>query len=417
MIFAILFTYIISLMVNFKKAILLWAPFRLFLLPGLLLLPEIRLYDVMSIVSLIFYLFKGSLKKDLSCFPLKRCFILMVLSGLVLFCRDGVHVKSMIFQLSLPADIFILFTMIKDEVDIKLLFRSLSVFVVLMFGDALLQLLFDINPLSDFIDNYTSDTFYIADDSIYKELRGVRIRSFFPHSIGFGNVCSILAFVYFVIAKKYDYDLVYIIIIGILLFSVALSGSRTPLLGLFLFALGLLLDRGVASKGKFVFVGTLVCVGFFYWDTITHIMMSLIDSNQNDMHGSSFEMRMEQLEGCFMVISSNIWFGIGLDFNLLDWNWILQGNESVWFDILCQRGIFGCICYSFIFIDVFFKSKGNKNSNLLSYLVLGYFIEQSSTYNAGLNEYIYFLAFIIIFKLGVFDKNRALRPHYRRVVA
>lgn len=400
MLFLILLIYIFALSLNFNKAIIIWAPIRLFLIPGLLLLPEIQLYDVMSIVSFFFYARKKNLSQELRKFPLKRCFVLMILSGAILLCRDGIHIKSLVFQLSLPIDVFILYSVIKGERDMKTLYRSLSIFVVVMFADALLQLLLDVNPLSDFIDNNTSDTFYIADDSIYKELRGVRIRSFFPHSIGFGNVCSILAFVYCIIWMKYnEYKKAYLYL-GILVASVILSGSRTPLLGMCFFVLGILLDRRVLSQKMMFFVLIGLSLLYFYGDMIMHMIVSMFNNDLDDMKGSSFEMRIEQLEGCFTVISSNIWFGIGLDFNLLDWNWLLKGNESVWFDILCQRGLFGCFCYVFIFVDVIIKSKNNCNQKLLLFLALGYFVEQSSTYNAGLNEYIYFLAFIVIYKLG-----------------
>ena len=94
-------------------------------------------------------------------------------------------------------------------------------------------------------------------------------------------------------------------------------------------------------------IGVLILFSGLFYD----IAISIIDSDNSQVGGSSSDLREVQLEICLQYFSQNPIWGNGRNYI---WEYVkpyhpmLMGAESVWFPTMVDYGLVGCINYLFI---------------------------------------------------------------------
>ena len=127
---------------------------------------------------------------------------------------------------------------------------------------------------------------------------------------------------------------------------------------------------------------------------------SLSSDSTTDMGGaSSFDMRLMQLEYSVYYWMQNFWFGNGHSFDMFQGGRSsIFGAESVWFPIMMREGLIGIICYAYVYIDAFFKSRKAPYTLICLFLMLGWFIIDSATNLPGLNILLPLYFYVIYYK-------------------
>ena len=402
------------LLINFKRGMLLLAPLKIVVLNSVSI-SGISINAIITFIAACCFLnYRNKLIRK-GKFPLTLPFVLMVVLNFIGMFQDEFYLKLTFFYLfDTYTFTYLLFLCIESYNDIILIIKSLSVAIGIVLINALVEMLSgqSINVLSDFIQNNSYEGLYFSTDDYEALGRGVRIRSGYSHSIVFGDICALFLylylFLYITIGKKTKY-IVYILTLA---FGILISSSRTPILGLLAFIIPIFRTGNIISKQGLVLISIMLLGFYFTHDYIYEVIDSLFNQNTvSKIQGSSMELRLEQLEGCFMVISNNLLFGLGRTFNLDDWSWLLAGNESIWFELLCYHGIIGCVVYVLIYYKIIKNSLYNKYFVFILFLSIGWLLMCTASNLSNMDSYPLFLAFIIIYKLGKYQNIQSLAPH------
>jgi len=184
-----------------------------------------------------------------------------------------------------------------------------------------------------------------------------RTNSIFSYFTTFGTFCMFTSFFFFCL--KYVYGIKKIWKVNTTFLSLALflfgftTGSRAVILALFILIIICMRSRYFnqkISKAKiflilFLTSPILIPVTYQMVDSIVH------SDTTEYAQGSSTEMRQEQLDACLEYLGQSPVWGNG---RLYMWNYVkpthpeLLGAESVWFQLIVDFGIMGCVGYLFI---------------------------------------------------------------------
>lgn len=157
-----------------------------------------------------------------------------------------------------------------------------------------------------------------------------------------------------------------ITLLSMVLVGVLFCGSRSVLYAVITAYLFYCLVRR-----KFKIALIIVCTSFFLAGVIYYILPGYADYvlsiGTNEAKGSSIEVRLEQIKGCFDEISSNILLGNGYGWTgwyrtVVGRHPIMLSFESILIQIICNNGILGVIIWCVFFIR-YFQSVGNNFSS------------------------------------------------------
>lgn len=186
-----------------------------------------------------------------------------------------------------------------------------------------------------------------------------RISSVFSHPMAYGlNLGLFFIFSLYYLKDKPKYLLPVLLCIFV---AILVSGIRTPLGALAITSLFIML---YLRKFKYFIYGTIaflivICSTTLISPETGEYMMSIINSDDTETKGSNVTMRLEQLEGCFDIVKSNILTGKGYGWH--KWYNGLYGThpkvlwfESIIFSILVNTGIAGFIIWGY-FVRGYYK--------------------------------------------------------------
>lgn len=97
---------------------------------------------------------------------------------------------------------------------------------------------------------------------------------------------------------------------------------------------------------------------------------------KNDIHGSSFSMRVEQVLYPFVLVADNFLFGKGFGWHTYylsehELHPVLQGFESIITVAISDGGFCGLILWSYLFyISYKYSSLKDKKKNIIRFLLL-----------------------------------------------
>lgn len=404
------FIILVGLICDFKKTILIFAPFKFLFINSVLLFGNVSFENAISLIIFIVFFFKYKQCCKLSRYPLKYSLILLVLSeSLAAIIGEPNYISIPLKFCRLYGFCLVFFYLLETKEDIKIVLESLSIFVIILVGNGLVELILDMNPIGDILASELRDDAFFIDRTDYGS-RGMRVHSFLPHSICFGNVCAIFLFLYCFIKthEMENSDKLYFIIL-LLILGIIMANSRTPLLALMLYAIPFLFNKKML-KYRLLLIMVVIIAGPFIIDKMYNMLDSMFNPDtRQDVGGSSMEMRLEQLEMSFFLIKDKLLLGNGFSFDFTIFS-EMRGAESIWFNLLMYQGIFGCVAYIFMFIESIKRALKTEVAKFLIFLCLGYLLQQSATYNAGLDDFLYYFVYLLIFRYStitnIYKPNR-----------
>lgn len=382
---------------DFKKTFLIYAPFKFLFTSGVLLYGSISFDNAISLLAVALFLInrKKYITQNLKpSWPLLFSFVLLVISESISALLDSYNFISIPLKICRNYGFaLILYYIIQTKDDFRLLVKSLMLFVCLLVFNCFLEGLGH-NIIGDIMqDNMMDKAFFV--DTIDYGSRGFRLHSFLPHSICFGDVCAIFAAVFFFLysknyQKKQCRNCIILLVVGIIL-----SNSRTPLFALFLYIFPVLYKYLNTKKKMFLYLIVLLGI-YLTGDKILHTIEGMFVEGSQYETGSSLTMRLEQLEATMDIAKNTLWFGLGFNYDLSMYVKELRGAESVWFNYLIYGGLFAVIAEVTMFIQAVCKTKIFASYKNILWLAIGYFFQQSSTFNSGLNDFLFYFSLIII---------------------
>lgn len=263
---------------------------------------------------------------------------------------------------------YLSFLCFKDEEDWKKISKVLFFSMIVMCIYGFFNHLVSFNHYNDLICSFTKE----IDVANRFQLSSVRPRvsSFTSNAIYYGFLVALvfIVFLYNYIKKpeKLISTKYFIPIAFLLLISLYLANSRTPYM-IFLVGIVCLLLLSTNLKGKFkyiiiIFMAGLVAVNFSASKDRLEQLADIFSSDQQ-VGGSSIEMRMDQLSGALEFFDHNIYIGNGfyyifetigfsIDSDINEANEDLWGFESYIFELLIEQGIVGILGSLVFFVSV-----------------------------------------------------------------
>lgn len=260
-----------------------------------------------------------------------------------------------------------------------------------------------INPYIMFFNDLRGGNYSVDWFAAESRLFG-RISSVFDHPMRFGMFLGCSLIYLYSIRDKINTVLLYVLLLLVTV-NVVTCGIRSVLAAsLMTIAYFLLISR----KFKFFIVSAIITVIIFAIinsvPAIEQYFTNVMDvSEKSDIGGSSLEMRLDQLQGCFHEIRDCQFFGKGYMWheNILEVKGahpVIKGFESLVFIILCDHGYFGFFVYALMTcMLLLMQKKYIKNSD--NRIVLTCFIIFYYSYTFITGDYQYFKILLIFYFL------------------
>lgn len=237
-----------------------------------------------------------------------------------------------------------------------------------------------------------------------------RISSVFTHPMTYGLFLGMALVYIYSIRTHLNKYLSLILVFGVVA-AIFLCGIRSPIGALFVAVFVFLL---LSHKVKLIIQVALAC-GLCYViissvPELNSYVGSIFSGDKSNVQGSSIEMRIKQLQGCFYEIRNNPLFGKG--YGWTQYYYENYGNhpvifafESLAYVILCNSGFVGVV----IWIIFLFKILNNIKQNvrcediiILSLVLTSYYI----AYSLITGEYGYMKYFVLFYTFILLeDKN------------
>ena len=409
-VYLVFFVFVLIFIKDFRKGIIIYAPFKFVFSYGIP--AHVGQLGLDSLFT--FFLFVVWLIRYRNCFrdyPLKSSFIVALVGALVHAFNPFFAITVLLDRMSPFMYLVMFYWAIRNTKDFKLFFSTLVVYVLLLNVNALLEWS-GYNVVGNILLDTMRDGTYWAQDVVARGIF-VRLHSFVPHSIGFG-VENMVFFAFFLMMYLYGRQICsgnkIIFLMLWTLLGIYLSGSRSPLLGGVVMLIPLALNERFFNHKNIGFaIAFSLVVAVFAGGYLSTMFESLSSDSMTDMGGaSSFDMRLIQLEYSVYYWMQNFWFGNGHTFDIfqdgVEQN-VIFGAESVWFPLMMRQGLIGMICYAFVYIDAFIKSKEASHKSICFYLMLGWLIIDSATNLPGINILFPFLFYTIYYKWNAFKQS------------
>lgn len=243
-----------------------------------------------------------------------------------------------------------------------------------------------------------------------------RISSVFSHPMTFALNLG-FSFIYIYILKwnlkKWNWLLI-LILVGLNIFT---CGVRSVIAGVAIaIAYFLYANRNLKLLSISLFIGVLVYLIISSIPDLASYVYSIVDVNasKSDVGGSSLEMRLRQLDGCFDEISNCLLFGKGYGWtiyymSLYDDHPIILAFESLIYVILCNAGIWGFIVWGIFLYKWYYTVCSHvyyKREVIIPICLILFYI----TYSCITGEYGYMKYFLIYYVMimGEITYNRVL---------
>lgn len=396
----VLATVIFFSFINFKKVVLFWLPAQLLFNAQVAVRytsPAMSLQIAVNMFLLFFYYIKyNSLfckntnqKED---FPLWKASILIlasyILSSIIspygTFRGFTSAIKYFVTDIG---SVFLAFKMLEEDKDIRFFIKSCSIVFFLIISLGISEFILKDNVWADIVymgsphDETTEGRLFYLPPFLGggHEMRYGMIRaiSTFGIHIAFGVSCVVYfwLFVFMGIRKYYYISRKRIIAMSVLtLLGVFLCNSKTGMVGL-VFILLSLYPVKVLFRPRYIlpfFVGIAVLLILFPEYLLNFV--SLFDSDvAAEGGGSSVSARQQQFDIAMRMFLYNPIFGNGIGsidvLKEISDNSDILGAESVWMQILPERGLFGMWAYCYLYIAYY-----KYITNLIPHRMLFFFL-------------------------------------------
>lgn len=243
---------------------------------------------------------------------------------------------------------------LSNRANVKYAINILINFTLIFSIYAIIEFALRENPLFNLIEElFTLEEFADARSDLRYGMH--RCNSFFSYTSPYGYASCALYYIFFYLLFKYKNTQSKVklkILVYILPLCILATGSRAIYLGLVPIFLSFWLTPGVL---KLKYTKTIIVLLLISFPITITIFNGIFESfiNTNSVDGSNTEMRENQLDIClYYFYQSPIW-GHGKMYlwdTVKYYNWELLGAESIWFGLLVDYGIMGCISFILLII-------------------------------------------------------------------
>lgn len=328
----------------------------------------------------------------LKSFPLKIPLIIYVIGFLIIgFNSPYLNIFYKIYKpLALLLDTYLILLLtcygIKNESFYSKAIVN-TLFFVTIYG--VITFIIRSNPIQEFI----SSTFGNSLLSDYYWGERIRICSTWSHPISYGFICSTLFYELLPFIRKRKVK----ILLLLLFINVLICGSRTSLAAFLLMGGIYIMFRYNISKSIIMalIIITLAIPVYLFVPIVQEKVDSIIltAKGEDNVQGSSLEMRDAQTEAALLITSEYPIFGHGYDYiqeglgygtDNFKGDWRLLGFESYIYVILIERGFFGLVIEIIILLSIltyaYRKRKINrKDCSFIIACCIGYIFFSVST--------------------------------------
>ena len=404
--FLIFIIVLFFLLKHYEETVIAMAPLMvllsMFKVP-FLNLSTISLGDVLVIVVLLLYPLHFRFK-DVKKYPFHICTLFFCIA---FFCSNFWGYEkhwflSIVKILTIYVFPSILWVCIEDKKSLSIYLKSVLIFSVVLVFYAFFELITNTNPLLVYLNGNAElmDTVTIS----FQERFGFkRLQSFLPLFGAFGyTIGSFLLIVLYVYLYKRDLmrNQMWLFLLPFMLFCVFLTGTRSVyvsfLVGCFLLYNYFIRYRSlIFSAIPFVLVGVLFFLGPFF----SEVLNSFTDTQ--NVGGSNTDMRLEQFSIASYYFLQSPLFGNGPTFTFTVARFFddaLLGAESIWFVLLIDYGLLGCVAFLFsILYPCYYLI--DRGKGLLIFVVFMFFINKSLSSVPGISEGYFFIYLVFFIKL------------------
>lgn len=409
--FFLFFILFVILIIDYKKAIIIYAPLKLFFLGGIKLFLNLPFDAIFSTIAVLMFFAKN---KNLHYkeYPIGSILPLLLCTSLLGAIFPSFHISNFLndfFGVYLYALVF--YISIKEERYFRVALRWCALFSIVICINGIIEYLTDVNYLRTIQQSMATDGTYFSENALERFGITHRVCSCIPHSIGFGVVCASFMhlFLFHIFSKNKDNNKIPIsIAIFFVFIGVILSGSRSPLLGLSCMLAPYFISKSIITMKNIVIAMTFIVVVYYYaGDYISNMFLSLIDTDiAEEASGSDLDMRLIQFELALNIWLDNFLFGIGQGVSLetIDASGLIRGAESVWLQTLIRKGTIGMIALFILYASLIkhiIKTDNNKKFALS--FIIGWLVIYSVTSLPGISD---FFGMMIIFLIMRFDNTK-----------
>lgn len=408
--FVVLAVVIILSFFSYKKVVLCWLPAQLLFNAQVAVRynsPAMSLQIAVNIYLLFFYYFKchlngynsGEARKK---FPLWSASALILLSYILssiigpygTFRGFTTAVKYFVTDIG---SVFLAYKMLQSRTDLNYFIRCSAVVFCLIISLGISEFVLKDNLWLDFVylgsphDDTTLGRMYYTPPFLggghtirYGLIRAI---STFGIHIAFG-VASLVYFWLFMlmcIKKYYCFSpKLFVIITIMILLGVFLCNSKTGLLGLVLVLISLFPIKQIITPKTFFLFFIFATILLVCFPEYLQNIVSLFDSDvAAEGRGSTIEGRQRQFEVATRMFLYNPILGNGIGsidvLKKIGDNSDILGAESVWMQILPERGIFGMWTYCYLYIAYYKHMSRHLPHRLLFFFLLSILVMSSVT--------------------------------------
>lgn len=307
--------------------------------------------------------------------------------------------------------LFIIWKTVKTKEDFKLLFKGLTIIILVGCLYIFVEYFTSANLFLDYKLSCTSNNLSTYKDLlIYDYGRGYRCYSIFEHPIGASMIFALYIIVVFNLLMKlnnYVFKKISVLTAILCVPAILLTKQRA---GIFFLIIGLFSALNFKNKKTYRYllysVGILILLSpilFQYKDLI--LSMVHLKTNSN-VSGSTASMRFDQLDAVFNIMKSSPLFGLGENFRSHYTGPYLEralGFESLWFEQMAKHGMLGVIVYLYFIYFTVIKIPLKFKSRECFFIMLSYWFTYSLTSTPYFR--IYYLYVVIFYFLRFHRKN------------
>jgi hypothetical protein len=383
---------------DFKKAILIWIPFKLLFNDQVAVRyesPGMSLVVAGDLALIAVYYLRGE-KNDLwnAPFLFKKPMIAFAISyAISTIFTVAPYQTALIATIKYFASgfcmLFLLQKSLKRLDDVKLFVKCCAIVGFLIVLLAISENILRTNIWLDFLsynspfDISSGRMFYVSGR---QQMRYglVQCFSFFSFHVPFGFACICLYWITYYFSKfaKYQWNSKWLVIVSwLLLVGAIMSLSKQAYLGLFLMILSLYPLSTVFNIKAVLPIVVIFVVVMIYFPEYTYNIISLSDEQlAEEGGGSTIALREKQYDIALQMFKESPLFGNGVAsieyLKRFGYEEIL-GAESTWLRILPERGLLGAFTYLYLYTYLW-QFKKFINHKILFFFLLSIFVVENA---------------------------------------
>ena len=393
-------------------------------IPGI---PLLTLDNFLTIAMLgLYFLKRKKLRKSMNKFPFVIPFILLCMSWTLssVFALAGFMSELTRLIKNITSDlllVFVIWEQINTKDDFKAFFKGVTVIIFLSCIYGLAEYMMQSNPIVSYEATLISDADRLIDYSYATQNRGYRIQSFFGHPIGAGLNWGLYFSFVIMQSVKNKYRLPFYPLAMITAFlcipCIILTKMRSPLVLLMIYSL-LYID---IKKKKFLALSIAGVFGVLIISPLIteniNVLLSIFSNKAQDVvSGSSLDMRIEQFQEAFQVVSISPILGLGEKYGSVLDSLVtrkLYGLESIWLMSVVMYGVFGVAANIILAYYSIIKVPLSKKQINVGILAAGYWVVATVTSTPGFHLFFYYLIYFYLLKEPTIQCQKKHNIYYK----